>query len=71
MCTWDDAFDQWEPRDSIGDWLRSLDGQAATVVASVLRQHPHSACHFQELRNEQGVDVTMRDAIHAAVTELG
>ncbi|MGW0283634.1 protein kinase domain-containing protein [Streptomyces sp. NPDC003236] len=71
MCAWDGAFDQWEPRDSIRDWLRSLDGQAASVVASVLRQHPHSTCHFQELSNERGVDVTMRGAIHAAVTELG
>ncbi|MFG2127627.1 serine/threonine-protein kinase [Streptomyces sp. NPDC048751] len=71
MCAWDGAFDQWKPQDSIRRWLRSLDGQAATIVASVLRQHPHSACHFQELRNERGVDVTLRSAIHAAVTELG
>ncbi|AXE88617.1 serine/threonine-protein kinase [Streptomyces sp. Go-475] len=70
MCAWDGAFDQWKPQDSIRRWLRSLDGQAATVVASVLRQHPNSACHFQELKNERGVEVTLRGAIHAAVTEL-
>lgn len=70
MCVWDGAFDQWKPQDSIRRWLRSLSGQTAAVVASVLRQHPDSARHFQELANERGVDVTLRGAIYAAVAEL-
>jgi serine/threonine protein kinase len=71
MCVWDGAFDQWKPQDSIRRWLRSLDGQAAAIVASVLRQNPHSARHFHQLAEERGIDVTLRGAIHTAVTELG
>lgn len=71
MCTWDEAFDQWKPQDSIRRWLRSLDGHAAAVVSSVLRHRPRSAQHFHELANERGVDVALRSAIHAAVGDLG
>ncbi|MFE5968131.1 protein kinase [Streptomyces sp. NPDC056463] len=69
MCAWDGACDPWKPQNSIKEWLRNLDGQAAAVVASVLRQHPHSAQHFAELTVEHAM--TLRSAIHAALIELG
>lgn len=71
MCEWDGACDQWKPQNLIREWLRTLEGQAAAVVASVLRQHPHSARHFAELTDERGVEVSLRGAIHAALAELG
>lgn len=70
MCVWDGSCDQWKPQNSIREWLRTLAGQAATVVASVLRQHPYSARHFHELIEERGVEVSLRGAIHEALAEL-
>ncbi|MGW4724922.1 protein kinase domain-containing protein [Streptomyces sp. NPDC004291] len=71
MCTWDGACNQWKPQNSIKEWLRALDGQAAAVVASVFRRHPHSARHFAELTNARSVEIVLRSAIHTALTELG
>lgn len=71
MCEWDGSCDQWNAQNSIQGWLRSLDGQAAAVVASVLRQHPYSARHFHELVDERAVEVSLRGAIHTALAELG
>ncbi|MFD7553601.1 protein kinase [Streptomyces sp. NPDC059835] len=71
MCEWDGSCDQWNAQNSIKGWLRSLDGQAAAVVASVLRQHPYSARHFHELVDERSVDLSLRGAIHDALAERG
>ncbi|MFJ8250210.1 hypothetical protein [Streptomyces sp. NPDC094466] len=71
MCEWDGACDQWKPQNLVREWLRTLQGQPAAVVASVLRQHPHSALHFAELTDERGVDVSLRSAIYAALAEPG
>ncbi|MER5571848.1 protein kinase [Streptomyces goshikiensis] len=71
MCEWDGACNQWSAQNSIKGWLRSLDGQAAAVVAAVLRQHPYSARHFHELVDERAVDVSLRSAIHDAVAGMG
>ncbi|MGW7463745.1 protein kinase domain-containing protein [Streptomyces xantholiticus] len=67
MCIWDDRFDQWNPQASIKGWLRSLSGNAADVLASVLREHPGSARHFWELAEERRVDMGLREAIQAAL----
>ncbi|MFH0246385.1 protein kinase [Streptomyces sp. HK10] len=67
VCTWDDAFDRWRPQDFIRSWLRSLSGHAATVVASVLREHPGSAGHFWELEDDRRVDAGLRDAVRVAL----
>ncbi|GLF98257.1 protein kinase domain-containing protein [Streptomyces yaizuensis] len=70
MCVWDGRFDQWGPQDAIRHWLRILSGHAAEVVASVLREHPHSALHFHELENERHVDTGLRGAVRAAVAPV-
>jgi serine/threonine-protein kinase len=62
MCEWDGAWDQWRPQDKIRPWLRSLNGDAANVVASALRDHPHSARHFAGLDDDRGI----RQAVLAA-----
>ncbi|MFE9598954.1 serine/threonine protein kinase [Streptomyces hokutonensis] len=67
MCTWDAAWDQWSAQDRIAPWLRSLSGQAAQLVAAVLRDHPRSARHFSGLAQDGTVDPWIRQAIHAAV----
>ncbi|MGA5065284.1 protein kinase domain-containing protein [Streptomyces exfoliatus] len=67
MCTWDAAWDQWSAQDRIAPWLRSLSGQAAQLVAAVLRDHPRSARHFSGLAQDRMVDLRIREAIRAAV----
>ncbi|MDX2766234.1 protein kinase domain-containing protein, partial [Streptomyces europaeiscabiei] len=67
MCTWDAAWDQWSAQDRIAPWLRSLSGQAAQLVASVLHDHPRSARHFSGLAQDGTVDLRIRAAIRAAV----
>ncbi|MFD7296763.1 protein kinase [Streptomyces sp. NPDC059897] len=67
MCTWDAAWDQWGAQDRIAPWLRSLSGQAAQLVATVLRDHPGSARHFSGLTQDGTVEHRIREAIRAAV----
>ncbi|MEU1917242.1 protein kinase domain-containing protein [Streptomyces massasporeus] len=67
MCTWDAAWDQWSAQDRIAPWLRSLSGQAAELVAAVLRDHPRSARHFSGLAQDGTVDPRIRQAIRGAV----
>jgi hypothetical protein len=66
MCTWDAAWDQWSAQDRIAPWMRSLSGQAAQLMAAVLRDHPHSARHFSGLAQDGTVDLRIRAAIQAA-----
>jgi hypothetical protein len=66
MCTWDAAWDQWSAQDQIAPWLRSLSGQAAQLVAAILRDHPRSARHFSGLAQDGTVDLRIRAAIRAA-----
>lgn len=46
LFAWDARWDQYKPQDSIRPWLRRLDGEAARIVASVLRRYPESVAHF-------------------------
>jgi hypothetical protein len=69
MCEWDGAWDQWAPQDVIRPWLRSLTGDAAGLVASVLLDHPHSARHFADLAGERAVDSRVRRAVHASLEQ--
>ncbi|MFJ4918424.1 PaeR7I family type II restriction endonuclease [Streptomyces sp. NPDC088725] len=63
MCKWDGSWNQWDPQYTIRPWLRWLDGDAASIVASALRDHPDSARHFAELADEQAVDLGIRQAV--------
>ncbi|MFI1710648.1 AbiJ-related protein [Streptomyces griseoruber] len=67
MCIWDAAWDQWNAQDRIAPWLRSLSGQAAQLVAAILRDHPRSARHFSGLAQDGTVDLWIRQAIRGAV----
>ncbi|MFF4447241.1 PaeR7I family type II restriction endonuclease [Streptomyces sp. NPDC001502] len=66
MCKWDESWNQWDPQDAIRPWLRELDGDAASIVASALRDHPDSAGHFAGLADERGVDLGIRQAVRTA-----
>lgn len=66
MCKWDESWNQWDPQGAIRPWLRSLDGDAASIVASAFRDHQDSAGHFAGLADEQGVDLGIRQAIRTA-----
>ncbi|WP_327350146.1 hypothetical protein OG772_36385 [Streptomyces sp. NBC_01321] len=63
MCTWDGAWDQWNARDRIRPWLLSLEGDAAAVMASVLRDHADSARHFSSVADERTADPRIRQAV--------
>ncbi|MFE6197295.1 protein kinase [Streptomyces sp. NPDC057838] len=67
MCIWDAAWDQWNAQDRIAPWLRSLSGQAAQLVAAVLRDHPRSSRHFSGLAEDRIVDLRIREAIRVAI----
>ncbi|MFJ4719140.1 AbiJ-related protein [Streptomyces luteogriseus] len=67
MCIWDAAWDQWNAQDRIAPWLRSLSGQAAQLVAAILRDHPRSARHFSGLAQDGTVDGWIRQAIRGAI----
>lgn len=71
LLDWDGRWDRWGPRDSIQDWVRSLNGHAAAVVASALRAQPYGARLLANLKSERSVDRGVRSAIHAALTEWG
>ncbi|MEH0515260.1 hypothetical protein QBC31_31850 [Streptomyces sp. B21-079] len=68
MCTWDAASNEWDQHDAIRDWLRQLRGQAAQILAAVLREYPDSAGHFADLTRERTVDMAIRGAINSATS---
>jgi serine/threonine-protein kinase len=61
MCDWDGRWD----RTDIRDWMRTLTGHAAIIVASALRAQPHGARLPYELADERRVDSAIRSAIHS------
>ncbi|MYU01453.1 protein kinase [Streptomyces sp. SID8350] len=67
MCWWDESWNQWDPQDVVRPWLRLLDGDAASIMASAFRDHPGSARHFAALADEQAVDLGIRQAVRTAV----
>ncbi|MGW2933546.1 serine/threonine-protein kinase [Streptomyces sp. NPDC001156] len=69
MCTWDGAWDQWQPQDDIRPWLGSLHGDAAGIAAAGLRDHPDCARHFSSLAEDRTVDRRIRSAIHVATAQ--
>ncbi|MET8128253.1 serine/threonine protein kinase [Streptomyces sp. NPDC005231] len=71
MCTWDGAWDQWNARDRIRPWLLSLEGDAAAVMASVLRDHADSARHFSSVADERTADSRIRQAIRESADPRG
>jgi hypothetical protein len=64
MCDWDGRFDRWKPQDDIKDWMRTLTGHAASIVASVLRAQPDGARHLHELADDHRVDQAIRSAVY-------
>ncbi|MFC9669860.1 hypothetical protein [Streptomyces sp. NPDC056949] len=66
MCSWDAARDQWSAHDRIGPWLRSLNGDAAAVMASALRDHAESAQHFSDVADDRNADPRIRQAVRAS-----
>ncbi|UXX97395.1 serine/threonine protein kinase [Streptomyces sp. AD2-2] len=66
MCDWDGRWDRWDPRNSIRDWLITLRGHAAAIVASALRVQPHGARFYYEVADDHHADLAIRSAIHAA-----
>jgi hypothetical protein len=68
MCTWDAASNEWYLHDATRDWLRRLRGQAAQILAAVLREHPGSAGNFVDLTRERTVDMAIRSAINSATS---
>ncbi|MEU7340385.1 serine/threonine-protein kinase [Streptomyces sp. NPDC007074] len=61
--SWDARWDQWRPQEEIRPWLRTLTGDAASSVASVLRAHPDCARHFSSLADDVRVDHQIRSAV--------
>jgi hypothetical protein len=68
MCTWDAASNEFDQQDATRDWLRRLRGQAAQILAGVLREHPGSARFYYELAGERAVDLNIRGAIKSAIS---
>ncbi|MFD4866260.1 protein kinase [Streptomyces sp. NPDC058412] len=66
MLIWDGAWDQWSAQDRVTPWLRALSGDAASLVAAALHDHPSSARHFSGLVEDAAVDVRIRQAVQAA-----
>ncbi|MFI9587828.1 hypothetical protein ACIHCQ_39895 [Streptomyces sp. NPDC052236] len=66
MCDWDGRWDRWKPQSDIKNWMSTLTGHAAAVVASALRAQPHGARHLRELADDRRVDMAIRSAVHAA-----
>ncbi|NSL43660.1 serine/threonine-protein kinase [Streptomyces sp. 8P21H-1] len=66
MCTWDEASNEFDQQIATRDWLRRLHGQAARIVAGVLRDHPGSARFYYELAGERAVDMAIRSAVNQA-----
>jgi serine/threonine protein kinase len=68
MCTWDAASNEFDQQIATRDWLRRLRGQAAQILAGVLREHPGSARYYYELAGEGAVDLNIRGAINSATS---
>ncbi|MDX3694945.1 protein kinase [Streptomyces europaeiscabiei] len=68
MCTWDAASNEFDQQIATRDWLRRLRGQAAQILAGVLREHPGSARYYYELAGERAVDLNIRSAIKSATS---
>ncbi len=66
MCTWDEASNEFDQQIATRDWLRRLYGQAARIVAGVLRDHPGSARFYYELAGERAVAMAIRSAVNQA-----
>ncbi|WP_328580458.1 serine/threonine-protein kinase [Streptomyces sp. NBC_00370] len=66
MCTWDEASNEFDQQIATRDWLRRLHGQAARILAGVLREHPGSARYYYELASERAVDMAIRNAVNPA-----
>ncbi|GAA4010250.1 hypothetical protein GCM10022232_59010 [Streptomyces plumbiresistens] len=60
---WDGRWDQWGPQKDIAAWLRTLQGDSASSVASMLRQHPTCAEHFTHIADDVDVDHRIRAAL--------
>lgn len=65
MCTWDEAFNEFDQQIATRDWLRELRGRSAQILAGVLREHPGSARYYDELAGERAVDMAIRSAIRS------
>jgi hypothetical protein len=48
LFAWDSSWNQYPPQRAIGEWLRGLQGDAARIVAAVLRRYPESHTHFTD-----------------------
>ncbi|MFD7874173.1 hypothetical protein ACFV5G_08620 [Streptomyces sp. NPDC059766] len=66
MHTWDGAWDQWNAQDRIRSWLVSLTGDAAVVMAAILRDHPESARHFSSVADDCTAGPRIRQAVRAS-----
>ncbi|MEV7156969.1 serine/threonine-protein kinase [Streptomyces misionensis] len=66
MCIWDQTSNEFDQQNETRDWLRRLYGDAAQIVAGVLRDHPDSARFYYELAGERAVDMAIRSAINRA-----
>lgn len=62
---WDANWDQWGPQRDIAVWLRTLSGDSASSVASMLRQHPDCARHFSHLIDDAHLDHRIRATLTA------
>lgn len=60
MCRWDAAYDRRSQQETMRIWLSTLSGQAAAIVAAILRDQPDSAKRFRVLSQEAGAHVRLR-----------
>ncbi|WP_432180089.1 hypothetical protein [Streptomyces sp. NBC_00063] len=60
---WGAASDGWSPSASMSVWITTLSGDAASSVASMLRQHPACAELLQHLAHDLRVDHRIRNAV--------
>lgn len=67
MFTWDAASNEFDQQTATRDWLRQLRGQAAQILAGVLREYPGSARYY-ELAGDRSVDMAIRSAIASATS---
>lgn len=63
LMEWDARWDRWGMQDKIRRWLPSLTGEAAGILASLMRRHPDAAKHFDELADDPRVDGRIRQAV--------
>lgn len=67
MCIWDEASNEFDQQNATQNWLRHLHGQAARILAGVLRDHPGSARFYYELAGERAVDMAIRNAVNQSL----